>query len=357
MQRLPRNPLRFDPIELYSSVGRDNDYKIEADADHDDFLTKIGESLKSSVQNPNLIHGKRVEALFAHVAGALGRCKFIKQEDSGAMFANGKNLQAPDYSLILHDGRRFMVEVKNFYSGDPHDKFFLKKNYVEHLENYAEMHGAELKFAIYFTRLNRWILLPKSSFLEKGTKYYTTFIHSYPRSEMIELGDRMIGTKPNLSIELIASKEVKAYITDDNEASLTVGDVKMYCDEKEIESVTEKNIAFYLIRFGRWTTDKPVGITHDDELYSVRFEFTPEDGWDETQGFAIVGELSSMVSTAYNEMTIYENRVIALDVRADPEIFQVDIPENYKGKDLPLWQLLIKPNDQCLDYNPDELRK
>lgn len=72
--------------------------------------------------------------------------------------------------------------------------------------------------------------------------------------------------------------------------------------------------------------------------------------------FAIVGELSSMVSTAYNEMTIYENRVVALDVKADPLIFKVDIPENYKGEHLPLWQLILQPNDKCLDYNPDEAR-
>lgn len=353
MQRLPRNPLRFDPVELYSSVSRDLDYKIEADADHNDFLAKIGESLRASVKNPNILHGKRVEALFAHVAGALGRCKFIKQEDSGAMFSNGKNLQAPDYLLILNDGRRLMVEVKNFYNSDPHDKFYLKKDYVERLENYAELHNADLRFAIYFTRMNRWVLLSKNVLMPKGTKFFTTFLHAFPRSEMIELGDRMIGTKPNIIIELVASKDVRAFITEDSEASLTVGDVRMYCAGNEILSVQEKNIAFYLIRFGRWTTDQPKGITHDEELYSVQFELYPEDGWDDTNTYAIVGELSSMVSTAYNELTTYENRVIALDVKVDPEIFKVDIPEGYKGENLPLWQFSIMPNDKCLDYNPD----
>lgn len=354
MQRLPRNPLRFDPVELFSSVSRDLDYKIEADADHKDFLAKIGDSLRASVKNPNMLHGKRVEAMFSRVAGALGRCRFIKQEDSGAMFYDGKNLQAPDYLLILNDGRRFMVEVKNFYNSDPQEKFFLKKDYVERLENYADLHGAELKFAIYFTRWNRWVLLSKQSLQLKGSKFFTTMLHSFPRSEMIELGDRLIGTKPNLTVELVASKDVPAFVTEDSQASFTVGDVKLYCDGVEIEAVHEKNIAYYLVRFGRWTTDEPRGIIHDDELYSVKFDFHPEGEWDESQGFAMVGELSSMVSTAYNEMTIYENRVVALDVKADPSIFKVDIPENYKGEHLPLWQLILQPNDKCLDYNPDE---
>ena len=356
MQRLPRNALRFDPVELFSSVSRDLDYKIEADSDHEDFLAKIAESLRASVKNPNMLHGKRIEAMFSRVAGALGRCKFIKQEDSGSMFYEGKNLQAPDYLLILNDGRRFMVEVKNFYSSGPKDKFYLKKDYVERLENYADLHGAELKFAIYFTQWNRWVLLSKQSLQCKGNKFFTTLLHAFPMSEMIELGDRMIGTTPNLTIELIASKDVPAFITEDSQASFTVGDVKMYCDETEIETTLEKNIAFYLVRFGRWTTGVPVGITHDDELYSVKFDFHPEPEWDESQGFAIVGELSSMVSTAYNEMTTYQNRVVALDAKADPSIFKVDIPEDYKGKHLPLWQLMLQPNDRCLDYNPDEAR-
>ncbi|WP_339101302.1 hypothetical protein WKQ99_10235 [Pseudomonas atacamensis] len=350
MKRLPRNPLRFDPVELYTAISRDLDYKIEAETDHKDFLEKVGASLKTSVQNPNILHGKRVEALFAHVAGALDRCKFIKQEDSGAMFSDGKNLQAPDYSLILKDGRRFMVEVKNCHDSDPNYKFILKKDYMERLENYADMHGASLKIAIYFSRMNRWVLLSKESLSQKGNKFYTTFIEAFPRSEMIELGDRMIGTIPNLSFELLSSTSKEAFVTDDDQASFTVGDVKIYCANKEITDDLEMRIAFYLIRFGRWTTDLPTAITEDKRLLSIRYEFYPECGWDEDQGFALVGELSSMVSSAYNELTVYENRVIALDVKVDPEIFKVFIPDGYKGQRLPLWQLLIQPNQNCVHH-------
>lgn len=109
---MPRNPLKFDPIELFTAVSRDNDYKIEEEKDIDDFLDKVGKSLKSSLKNQNLLNGKRVEALFAHVAGALGQCVMVKQEDSGAIFAAGMNVQAPDYSIALNDGTRFLVDVK-----------------------------------------------------------------------------------------------------------------------------------------------------------------------------------------------------------------------------------------------------
>jgi hypothetical protein len=344
LKRLPRNPLKFDPIELFSAVSRDNNYKIEAEDDINDFLEKVGLSLKASLKNQNILHGKRVEALFAHVAGALGQCAMIKQEDSGNIFASGKPIQAPDYSITLQDGNRFLVEVKNCHHGDPKAGYEFRKDYVERLETYAALQGTTVKFAIYFSRIRKWVLISKGSMTEHRNKYTTTFIEAYAKNEMIVLGDRMIGTTPNLAVELVSSVDNEAIVTDDGQASITIGDVKIYCAGNEIVVGADKNIAFYLIRFGTWTTDTPAARMDGDRVLSVRYEFYPDVPWEEEQGFAMLGELSSMVTSAYNEHTVYESRIVALDARVDPEVFSVKIPDGYTGDQLPLWQFALQPN-------------
>lgn len=346
MKRLSRNPLKFDPIELFSAVSRDNDYNIDIEEDINDFIAKFGISLKSSLKNMNMIHGKRVEALFAHIAGALGKCAMIKQEDSGNIFAAGKPIQAPDYSITLKDGRRFLVEVKNCHHENPKDDYQFRKDYVERLENYAALQGTTVKFAIYFSRIHKWVLLSKDSMTVHRNKYTTNFIEAYAMNEMITLGDRLIGSTPNLSFELISRKGNEAIITEDGQASITIGDVKMYCAGVEITNNVEQHIAFYLIRFGSWTTNTPVAQMNGDRVESVRYEFYPDVPWEKEQGFAILGELSSMVTSAYNEHTVYESKIIALDAKVDPEVFSVKIPDGYSGEQLPLWQLAVQPNSE-----------
>ncbi|MDR0189780.1 hypothetical protein RCO22_12595 [Pseudomonas yamanorum] len=344
MKRLPRKPLKFDPIELFTAIARDSDYKIEAAGDHADFLARVGDSLKAAADDQRLLHGKRIESLFAHVAGALGQCAMVKQEDSGAIFAAGKNIQAPDYSIVLKDGSRYMIEVKNCHHGDFKDNYILKRDYVERLENYAALQGTTIKFAIYFSRINKWTLLSTSSLTPHNSKYTINIIEAIAKNEMITLGDRMIGTKPDLSIELIASKEKDSFITQNGQASFTVGDVKLYSEGNEIQDHKEKSIAYYLVRFGNWVTDTPNAIMDGNRVISVRYDFCPYGEWDEEAGFAIVGDFSSMVSSAYHEQTVYEQKVIALDSKNDPDLFSVDIEDGYSGKNLPLWQLAINPN-------------
>ncbi|MCV5580102.1 hypothetical protein OFO05_32375, partial [Escherichia coli] len=86
-------------------------------------------------------------------------------------------------------------------------------------------------------------------FIERERKYETTPVHSLANSEMAMLGDLMVGTKPPLIFELVADKTKDASV-EGNQARFIIGDVKMYCGETEIEDRQEKDIAFYLLRFG-----------------------------------------------------------------------------------------------------------
>jgi hypothetical protein len=343
VKRIKRNPEKFEVIDLFTAMGREHDYKLAVDEDADDFIKRIKSSLKASKENPNILYGKRVESLFAHVAGALGNCKLIKQEDSGEAFSVDQDIQAPDYKVILKNGSQYFIEVKNCHFPNIKSPYPLNKAYVEKLEKYTELHSIPLIFAIYYSHQNKWFLLPKSSFIEQKTKYVTDFINAMAKNEMSLLGDRTIGTEPDLAIELIADPFKYASVDSNGQAKFIIGDVKLYCAGREISDDLEKSIAFYLIRFGNWNEHEAEGIFSGEMFKGVRFTYSP--GFPpEEQRFSMIGELSSMISLAYSEQTTYEKSVIALDTNLEPTVFSVEIPDGYKGNDLPLWQFIMQPN-------------
>ncbi len=345
MKRIKRNPEKFEVIDLFTAMGREHGYKLSVEEDTNNFIDRIGRSLKTSQDNPNLLHGKRVESLFAHVAGALGSCRLIKQEDSGEAFSTEQDIQAPDYKVILNDGNQYFIEVKNCHSSNFASPYPFKKDYLKKVERYAELHGTPLLFAIYFSRHNKWFLLPKKSLIEQKRRYVTDFMNAMAKNEMSLLGDRTIGTEPNLSIELLADRSKESTVNEHGEANFVIGDVKIYSSDREVTDDIEKSIAFYLMRFGSWSENDAESIYDDGDLLGVRFTHSPEFPSEE-QSFSMVGELSSMISSAYGEQTVYEKSVIALDTNLEPSVFTVKIPEGYKGKNLPLWQFIIQPNPE-----------
>lgn len=343
MKRVKRNPEKFEVIDLFTAMGREHGYKLSVEEDSNDFMERIGKSLKSSQENPNLMHGKRIESLFAHVAGALGKCRLIKQEDSGEVFTTEENIQAPDYKVVLNDGKQYFIEVKNCHFPNVKSPYPLNKSYLEKLENYADLHATPLLIAIYFSRNNKWVLLSKASLSEHKKKYTIDFINAIAKNEMSLLGDRTIATEPDLGIEFIADLSKDATVTDEGEANFIIGEVKLYCAGQEITDDLEKSIAFYLMRFGNWNENEPEGIFDKGIFVGAKYTFSP-DFPPEEQRFSMVGELSSMISYSYSEQTVYEKSVIALDTNLDPSVFAVEIPEGHKGDKLPLWQFIMQAN-------------
>jgi len=343
LKRIKRNPETFEVIDLFTAMGREHGYKLSVEEDSKDFMERIGKSLKSSQENPNLIHGKRVESLFAHVAGALGKCRLIKQEDSGEAFTTEENIQAPDYKVVLNDGKQYFIEVKNCHFPNVKSPYPLNKSYLEKLENYADLHATPLLIAIYFSRNNKWVLLSKASLLEHKKKYTIDYINAIAKNEMSLLGDRTIATEPDLGIEFIADSSKDATVNDEGEANFIIGEVKLYCAGQEIIDDLEKSIAFYLMRFGNWNENEPEGIFDKGMFVGAKYTFSP-DFPPEEQRFSMVGELSSMISYSYSEQTVYEKSVIALDTNLDPSVFAVEIPESHKGDKLPLWQFIMQAN-------------
>ncbi|OKP74457.1 hypothetical protein BTE77_21145 [Ensifer adhaerens] len=336
--------MKFDGIELYTNVAREQGYSLNSPGDIDDFLASLGASLRASHEDPKLLHGKRVEAMFGIVAGALGRCKLIKQEDGGSIFAESDGLNVPDYRLLLADGSAMLVEVKNFRMRSPKHEFLLPEKTMEGLEEYAALNGLPVKIAVYFSSMNMWTLLSREAFTRKGSKLAITFSIAMARNEMASLGERTIGTLPELAIELRTSPE-EAQVPDESGAvSFMTREIAIYCGGREIVDRTAKDIAFYLIRYGRWPEKENTAQFEGEKVISLRMVFAPEEP-EEGQGFDIVGSFSQMISTAYQELTVKDGKVATLDVKQDPAFFRLTIPEDFKDENLPLWQLVLVPNE------------
>ncbi|MCH9269891.1 hypothetical protein [Pantoea ananatis] len=344
MKRLVRNPGKFEALEAFTAFSRENGYKLKSPEDTEKFLQHFGESLKASQENQILLHGKRMEACFGQVAAGLHGCSIIKSEDTGDVISYDSEILLPDYRLVLKNGMQIFVEVKNSNLPNPTSTYLLRKDYIAKLQRYSELNGVPLYFAIYYRCLRMWTLLSVDSLVELKNKFETTPVHSLLNNEMSMIGDVAIGTQPPLVFELIADKTQNASIDENNIANFICGDVKLYCNEKEIEDYEEKNIAFYLMRFGRWGCGRPEGSVDDNgELLSVRFTFWPESHEElEANGFAMLGNLSSMITEAFNEHTVYEQEVTALTSKAEPDIFTVHIPKEYEGNVLALWRLVIQ---------------
>lgn len=333
-------------MELFSKVSSNHGYKIGVDGDQKDFIERLAKSLKNALDSATMIHGKRTEAMFAHVAGALGYCDLIKQEDSGASFVSSDAVAVPDYRIVTKSDEILLVEVKNFRMRALRDRYTMKKPYLAKLQRYADMNQVPLKFAIYFSAVNQWILLSPSSFIDAEKTVHIDLPHAMARNEMAVLGDRMICTLPPLNMTFEGDTEdERSKVDADGQALFTIKQINMTCDGNLIDNDIEQRIAFYLMRYGSWDSDGVPAEVVDGKLKSFQFSFSPElDDVPDDQPFHSLGTLSSMVSSAFQELTVEDNGVVSMDVRYDPVFFNLQIPENYKGSSLPLWQLVLQPN-------------
>ncbi|WP_250438778.1 hypothetical protein [Caballeronia sp. AZ1_KS37] len=342
MKRIARNPGKFEPLNLFTAVGREMGYRLDSEAHQKQFLDGFAKSLKASQANPNMLYGKRIEAMFAHVAGALGQCLIVKTEDAGDMFAADGDMKIPDYRLVLRDRSQMLVEVKNHHGDGLERPFSLKRDYVDQLERYADINATPLKFAVFFSAWRCWCLMSRQSFQERGDSLVVTFPNAVARDEMGSIGDVVIATLPELRIELRADPAEADAINDRGQAQFIIRSAKMFCCDKEIVDPTEQRIAFRLMRSGTWS-DTSDAIVEDGKLLGVVITARPVTTHGE-QHFEVIGRLSSLVASAYAEMTVEGQLPIALDVAADPAAFALYISEDYKSDTLPLWRFVMQPN-------------
>ncbi|MCE3233659.1 MAG: hypothetical protein K0R98_1916 [Rickettsiaceae bacterium] len=284
-------------------------------------------------------HGFRIESMFAYIAGALGRCALIKQEDAGLCLVGEENINIPDYRLILCDNTSFLVEVKNCAKMEI--KF--RQDYIKNLLQYANINKLPLKVAIYWSKLKVWTLNSVEIFNFNDGKYKLKFDVAFAKSEMAVLGDRTIATLFPLKLRLLTDQDKTTYLDEDGQCEITFGVPELYCQSTLIEDEIESSIAFKLMLFGKWGEQEEV-IISDNKVVSIDYVYSPIE-LEADHLFRIIGILSSIISASYDVTTVSGGEVQRLMPNCDPERFEVSIPDDYKGEYLPLWRFSQKPNE------------
>ena len=342
IQPIPRDPLRFDLLHLFSAHLADRSGTLQDTKAQGEFFASLGQPLTNAVANPTLLRGLRTEALFAGLVVSLGRIELIKHEDVGPAWTARRRLKIPDYRIVLPDGTTFLAEVKHFHQGDdPRKAFSLSPNYLAGLRTYGELVGCPVKLAVYWSQWNVWTLVPLSVFKTEGRPSLSMF-RAVKADEMGILGDLRIGTRFPLRLRVIADPAHKRTVGDNGEVAFRIGRVEMYCVDQRLTG-RDWNIAMWFMLYGRWEEEATAEIT-DGELVAVNFVRTPQE--DHHQGFEIVGTLSSLFSSMYLSSTSDADRVTRLGIKVVDGALGSLIPSDYQSDALPLWRFSQIPEPQ-----------
>src|SRR4051812_16046128 len=119
MKRVPTDSKTFNILKNFDDFAQSQDSDLSDQEISEKFIAQLAEALKKNRDNQALIHGFRIQTMFAYVAAALGGCKIITEEDAGDFFVDSDDLKRPDFRILTNDGKQIFVEVKNFYSSNP----------------------------------------------------------------------------------------------------------------------------------------------------------------------------------------------------------------------------------------------
>jgi hypothetical protein len=218
----------------------------------------------------------------------------------------------------------------------------MNRAYREKLEAYAAATGGELKLAVFWAKWAMWTLVTPANLIDANGDLTLDMLSALKVNEMSELGDRTIGTKPPLRLQLLADPNKPRSIAPDGTTNFTIGKVKMFCDEDEITDPTEREIAWIFMNHGQWEEAEPQAILKGDDLEAIEFQWEPIERGEEN--FEMIGTLSRIYARYYAEMTVKENDVVQVLAPHRPDWFAPLLSPDYESKALPLWRFKIQPN-------------
>ena len=290
-------------------------------------------------------HGFRTDYMFGYVAGALGKCSIIKHEHAAGLLLSNVDFKVPDYRIVLLDGTQFLVEVKNCNEL----KKSFKSDWLDKQRAYAALNNLPLKLAVYWRKIGKWTLVDASNFLSNGNQSQTLDIgKAMMLNEMATLGDVTLGTLLPLKFRLGFSKE-KTHRINENEWQIVVESAEMFCRDIRIEDKLEQSIAFKIMVGGNLQEENELILRDDGSPECNIFSYDKfEKDERNDQDFEMVGSLSRIISSSYMHATSWNNderEAQLIMPRQEPEDFKFFIPENYKGKHLPLWRFVLQPNN------------
>jgi hypothetical protein len=344
MEKPPNDPKRFGLLPALDDFLRKSGLTLSNEKGREAFIQHLADTANKHQNNPALIHGLRIQTMFAYFAAALGSCKIITEEDSGEFFTENGNLKRPDFRILLQSGQEILVEVKNFNPGEPMKPYVLEAEYAHQLRDYAASFGKPLLFAIYWRPWAIWTLNTLKNFDFDGAQYSLLLTKGLKNDQNALLGDRQIGITKPLTFRLYTDPSYKRKIDEVGQCEFKIQKAVLTAGGRDITDALEHKLAWYFFLYGSWIdVEQPAYVVDGDliwwEMIPTRDDPNPE------QKFIMVGRLSEMICRQFNSVTTEDGKVTRLAPEKDPSKFGVRIPGDYKSDVLGIWQFTIKADE------------
>lgn len=335
----------FDVLKEFGKFGRDHNVSMRDPQTAAAFKAHVEQAIDRALADERLLQGQRVEAMFGALLVSLGEFKLLKVEDSSPLFTSGEKLRAPDFRVVLNDGRHWLIEVKNVYEKDPapqnQARLLFSPPYYRSLIDFAQATGAELKTAIFWARWQIWTLVSPERLLAADGSFSIDMITAMKVNELGAFGDRTIATRGPLAVRFVGDPEYGGEISQDGTTPFRIAEVQIFADGQQITDPVETEVVSVLIEYGEWQEEELHEI-EGNRLKAVVFSWSPRQPSD--QGFDFIGSLSRMFARYYAEQTVEDNAIVQLHAPLRPNWFAPLMKWDYKNSKLRLWQLTLRPN-------------
>ena len=150
--------------------------------------------------------------------------------------------------------------------------------------------------------------MPEDALERRGNKRQIDLARAMMFNQMVRLGDALIATTPPLTLTLeleAAGKPTEAHVV---QARVTKAEIS--AAGVILEDQLESDIAWTLLRYGRWNVEEEQEPHEDGSGWRVDLVARPQGDESqqmaERQGFLGIGTLSSLYSALFNEATLNE---------------------------------------------------
>lgn len=336
----------FDLLASVAAFAREHAIALNDPSLVERFIADATPKLKEALADPTLMHGSRTERLFEATVLSLGRFRLLKTEDAGRVHS-AEPSRAPDFRIVLDDGEQWLVEVKNVRSKEPFkQETRMSAAYLASLQTYADMVGAPLKLAIFWSLWNIWTVISPDRFRRPNGGLRITMKDAVLANESERIGEVIIMTKTPMRLVLGAATDMPRSLSPEGLAKFIIGSAKLYSGNVELTDVRDRKLAEVLLFYGEWSIEGPLAITDGGEFAGVQFVATPEERSD--QGWDGIGWASRIFSQYYAAQTIDGDQVIRLHGEAAPEWFAPLSDWDFKNSKLPLLLGRVQvPDDQA----------
>ena len=347
LQKLHRNPAELDSLNLYATLGaglRDS-RRLDDPERVQEFVSRVRDGVSASLSRPSTVYGWHTQNFFGALVAALDGVQLLKEEDAGTAYYARTKIKIPDWSLILDDGRRLLVEVKSVGPRDTFKGLKISAGEVEGIARYATMMGCEPYLASYWSGINHWTLVPiqKLSAAPNTRKILLPLKSALMWSEMSILGDRMLGVVPPLKLVIHPSDRPDENQAANDGVNFKIAKVEKWCGNQLMQTKIENDLVMFLLLHSDWEEDEEIVLSDDGgRLKRISWTLRPPEQ-DARQNFAVVGALSSLYSSLYMSMTASSGSVTSLAREPDVGMLPRLVPAGFQSPRLPLWHLVVSP--------------